>query len=481
MPNLALNQTCTADSFFGAGYEPGKAVDGSTSTFFNGADSFQGGTNSTVWGSAYWQVDLGSSQSFNQINIYPVSGFAGRLGGLTVYYSNNSNGTGLTAVGTVPSPNSASPYTFSFSAVTARYLRIQRTADSGISTGVDLYSNSLSLAEIEVYASASLTFSAQPTLTALNTANTGFTISVSGGTSPYTAQLHRSTTSGFTPGGGTAISGATVSGTTITATDSTATPGITYFYKVVVTDSASAVITSNQIPGLVAQYKLQLLFIGDSILTPSYGVINAIVARIKALKRISQVPTPVNAAVAGTRSNDWISGSTNLNNAKAAVVTAFGSPSPSNPVWINIMIGLNDARISPPGNSPATYKSNMQSMVNDLVGAGYKVILHAPPMIRIPQGVSNGYDTEAGMANLQGYPAQLDSLVDNVNVFAGDRQATTYFATAWSEFVSDDVGGGIYTYVHPSATGGDTYAALWSRAIVDAVFPNRKFVNKISL
>jgi hypothetical protein len=480
MANLALNQACTSDSIYGVGYEANKAVDGSFVTFFNGGGSFAGGTNSSVWGTAYWQVDLGSSQSFSQINIYAVSGYSGRVGGLTVYYSNNSDGTGLTSVGSVPTPNSTSPYIFNFSTVTARYIRIKRTADSAISSG-DTYSNSLTLAEVEVYGSSSPIFSGQPTLTALNTSNTGFNISVSGGAAPYTAQLHRGSTSGFTPSGGTTITGATVSGTTITAADSTATPGTTYFYKVVVTDSASNTITSNQIPGLIAQYKLQLLFIGDSITSSSYNTVPKTQARIRAIKRIFQVPNPVNAAVSGTRSNDWVGGSTNLNNAKASAVSAFGSPSPSNPIWVSVMLGVNDARTSPPGNSPATYKSNMQSMVNDLVGAGYKVILHAPPMIRVPQGASNGADTEAGMANLQGYTAQLDSLVDNVTVFAGDRQATIYFSTAWSEFVADDVGGGIYTYVHPNATGEDTYAALWSRANADAMFPNRRSPRSIRL
>lgn len=311
----------------------------------------------------------------------------------------------------------------------------------------------------------------QPSLTAINIANTGFTMNVSGGTSPYTVQLYRSTVSGFTPGVENLISGVSITGLTITVSDSTATPGITYFYKVVVTDSAPQAITSNQIPGLIAQYKLQIVFIGDSI-TASYACVAKTQAQIKALKKIFQVPNPINAAVSSTKSDDWISGSTNLDNAKSAAVSAFGSPSPSNPIWVSVMLGVNDVRLSPPGNSPATYKSNIQDMVNDLVGAGYKVILHSPPMIRILQGASNGYDTEAGMAYLQQYPAQLDSLVDNVYVFAGDRQAINYFATAWGEFIQDSTGG-TYTYVHPNSAGEDTYAALWSRAIVEAVYPTK--------
>lgn len=54
------------------------------------------------------------------------------------------------------------------------------------------------------------------------------------GTGPYTYQWYRSTTSGFTPGGGNIISGAT----TLTLNDSGLVPSTQYYYKVVATDSA---------------------------------------------------------------------------------------------------------------------------------------------------------------------------------------------------------------------------------------------------
>lgn len=65
------------------------------------------------------------------------------------------------------------------------------------------------------------------------------------GTAPYTYQWYRSTTTGFSPGGGNLILGAT----SLTLNDSGLIPNTVYFYKVVVTDSASpaATATSSQL------------------------------------------------------------------------------------------------------------------------------------------------------------------------------------------------------------------------------------------
>ncbi len=54
-----------------------------------------------------------------------------------------------------------------------------------------------------------------------------------GGTGPYTYQWYRSTTTGFTPGGGNIISGATA----LTYSDSGLIPNTIYYYKVVATDT----------------------------------------------------------------------------------------------------------------------------------------------------------------------------------------------------------------------------------------------------
>jgi len=61
-----------------------------------------------------------------------------------------------------------------------------------------------------------------------------------GGSSPYSYQGYRSTTSGFTPGSANAIAGATG----LTINDSGLTPGTVYYYKVVATDSSGTPVSA---------------------------------------------------------------------------------------------------------------------------------------------------------------------------------------------------------------------------------------------
>lgn len=68
----------------------------------------------------------------------------------------------------------------------------------------------------------------------------------SGGTGPYTRQWYRSTTTGFTPGGGNIITGATA----LTLTnDGPLIPNTTYYYKVVYTDTGHSndTVTATQL------------------------------------------------------------------------------------------------------------------------------------------------------------------------------------------------------------------------------------------
>lgn len=64
-----------------------------------------------------------------------------------------------------------------------------------------------------------------------------------GGAAPYTYQLYRSTTTGFTPGAGNLIPGAT----TLSYNDSGLIPNTAYFYKMVATDSGAVSGTSSQL------------------------------------------------------------------------------------------------------------------------------------------------------------------------------------------------------------------------------------------
>lgn len=62
-----------------------------------------------------------------------------------------------------------------------------------------------------------------------------------GGTGPYTYQWYRSTTTGFSPGGGNILTGAT----SLALNDTGLIPNTPYFYKVVVTDTGNSNVTAN--------------------------------------------------------------------------------------------------------------------------------------------------------------------------------------------------------------------------------------------
>lgn len=67
----------------------------------------------------------------------------------------------------------------------------------------------------------------------------------SGGTGPYTQQWYRSTTTGFSPGGGNILTGQT----SLTLSDSGLIPNTLYYYKVVYTDTgnSNATVTATQL------------------------------------------------------------------------------------------------------------------------------------------------------------------------------------------------------------------------------------------
>lgn len=458
MPNVALGKTCTANNFYNSSSTPDKAVDGDANTAYSSLTA--------NFATDYWQVDLGITYTITSVTINSLPGYGSRSAYLRVTASAFSDGSSATIIGSLgASPTGADVITPS-GTVSGRYIRIFRFQSAP--------DNNMTLAEIDVQAGSTLAFPYDGVVTtAQNSVNTSHAITMSGGSTPLTAAVYRSTVSGFAvPGTATLLSGATsVSGLTITVTDTTGIPGQLYFYKTVVTDATAFSITSNQIAGMKAFNKLKILFIGDSI-TSSYACVAKTKPKLQEGSGVREVQV-VNSGASGSRSNDWISGSTNLTTAKNSAVAAFGTPSTTNPVYVSVMLGVNDPRVSPPGNSASTFQANILSLCNNLITAGYAgVILHAPPLLRIPQGVSNGYDSEAGMANLLAYVPVLDAICNGTTILKGDRQATQYFAVNWGEFVADAVSG-TATWVHPNTTGEDSYATFWSKGILDAIYPNR--------
>ncbi len=129
--DLALGHTATADSSCNANETPDKAVNGSIS----------GGT-SDKWcslgaiGSQFWQVDLGAAHSINQI-VIDHAGAGGEQTGWNTSAFNlqvSTNGTTFTTVATVTG-NTANVTTSNFTAVSARYVRLNIVTPTGNGNG----------------------------------------------------------------------------------------------------------------------------------------------------------------------------------------------------------------------------------------------------------------------------------------------------------------------------------------------------------
>jgi hypothetical protein len=80
-----------------------------------------------------------------------------------------------------------------------------------------------------------------------------------GGTAPYSYQWHRSTMSGFTPSTATAVAGAAAQD----FADTGLTLGMTYCYRVVVTDSAGGVAVSPEVTVLIQNLPLTLGYLAQ--------------------------------------------------------------------------------------------------------------------------------------------------------------------------------------------------------------------------
>jgi hypothetical protein len=99
-------------------------------------------------------------------------------------------------------------------------------------------------AAIEAAFSTALGMAQDAAATSITISGADLSVGVAtGGTSPYTYQWYRSTSSGFTPGGGNILSGKT----SRSFTDSGLTPATNYYYVCRATDNASATADSNEV------------------------------------------------------------------------------------------------------------------------------------------------------------------------------------------------------------------------------------------
>lgn len=187
----------------------------------------------------YAQYDISSwtsGQVHHVVGVYDVS---------TQHYYLYIDGTlGATSSGTTSAmQTSTEPVLIGALSITGAPARF----DAGFVTEVAIYGTALSSTRVSAHYAAisggALTAGTLSNTVLGTTTATNLATSATGGTLPYTQQWYRSTTSGFTPGGGNLISGAT----SLTLNDTGLSPSTTYYYKMIYTDGASATVTSSQL------------------------------------------------------------------------------------------------------------------------------------------------------------------------------------------------------------------------------------------
>ncbi len=285
------------------------------------------------------------------------------------------------------------------------------------------------------------TATATPTTTGVDLTSTP-----SGGSGGNTFQWYRSTTYGFTPGSGNTLAGAT----TQNVSDTTAVAGTLYFYVLIVTDSGADTATSVQVAGEPFRAALKAGFLGDSIYanTPTSGVPPPDNFEILAQDwgGYHYDVTVSNQAIAGTSTGDWVSGSADLIAAKSAFASAGVT-------HVFILIGANDALASVSAN---TYSTQLASCVNDLVSAGYKVILDYPN-----GAITGSYATPTAQALIQAYQAKIDALVNGTTIYQGDHHLWNY-SLLYQTFSETDG-------VHPSASGSQLIGNADLNVLINSV------------
>lgn len=296
-----------------------------------------------------------------------------------------------------------------------------------------------------------------PSISTVTTTSVTTAVTASGGTSPYAYQWHIGATADFVVSGGTAVSGATAAASIISGNGLSATTA--KFLKVVVTDSAGspATVTSGVVWARlgVAPNSLKLGFCGDSITVTPSGSDNVAVWEAEILKQLGgfRAVDYFNGGISGSNTsndaNGWGTTATSttpiagqsgnyIAGFQAKLISLWGTPHPvSNPVWVIIWLGRNDALSN---TSQATFQSQLSAIVNSFVAAGFSVILDAP--IASAPGASSWSDAKTAL--VYSYIAAQNNLANGTTIRTGDRECPVLFGMFPALFAD---------LIHPNAEG----------------------------
>lgn len=397
------------------------------------------------------------------LGVFGVGAGGGSIGGLAIYKVVAGSATSLYAGSNIP-PVNGHNYTFDFSVTgtspttitgtitdntTSTVVATQTITDSEATlqtTGVQLVTiwtqsgtTSVNYSNVTTYANVAGSISLSPSSVVANTS--GNVITVTGTATAFSG-------SPFTTTGGIGSYQSAQSVSSGTSGTVTINPGLAGQGNLTVTDAGgggNATLTINP----PSSGTLKIGWIGDSITAGTNGA--PVTQAVSYLTNIAgYTVTSSNRGINATSSSDWISGSTDLNNAK----TAFAG---AGVTIIHYMLGTNDTR-APNNFSPATHHANVVSTVNDLVAAGYSVIISKPPMIY--PNTSPGATQWSADPNgtLQAYWLLDSQLANGTNIFIGDQGYFAYSLNNPTTWTADGV--------HPKdATQNNILGNDWGVAI----------------
>lgn len=273
--------------------------------------------------------------------------------------------------------------------------------------------------------------------------STGNVITVTGTSTAFTG-----TPFAIANGGFGAITAQSTSSST--AGSVTVNPGLYGFGNVILIDTISGAEATLAVtaPSLGT---LNYGVIGDSISAGTNG--SPVAAETAYLNGLGYTATAYNQAISGTSTQDWVSGSANMN----AALTAFSAHLTTGNL-VQVMLGTNDTR-TPYNFTVAYHTAEMTSVVAALTGAGYQVIIHKPTYT-MPNAPLGGYiwSNDPNTTYAQYYASDVRALVNGVNIFQGDSGAFEVSMSAPTTWLAGDG-------IHPqNATENNILGVLWGIA-----------------
>ncbi len=394
--------------------------------------------------------------------IGPSAGYTGTASELyTLSISGSISGTAVVTPSDGGNGGTFSPTTVSLSSGARTGTFTYTPASTGTKTiSVTNNGGHTNPANLSYLSAASNGLVAPTTATLVSTTPTAISVSCNaptGGTAPYTYEWHRDTYPGFSSGAHNLLA----SSNSLSITDTTSLVADThYYYRCQAKDATGATVFSKLISAMLKAPTLVIGFIGDSI-TYGFGVTAGqeppthVRNILKKTYRNRDVIIN-NQGRSGTYTTDWMPGSSYLNTARTAFSTAGVT-------HVHLALGVNDATAQYNNVDTATYGSNLQAIINVLVGDGFKVILPYPTFV----GDGNtGASDISKITRLVSYFPVIDSLVNNTTVLRGDTLAYDYFmANSATEYADS---------VHPNDVGALSLGTMWARGIDRAIFsPDR--------